>query len=281
MPTKVFIQPEGAKHVFRRPGTAFSLDNIVERPQRLRAVNCGLAAGLARLEALQPLIKPEQQQEQQQDQSDDLIKALEGLALGTPALAPSSSAQPSIVFSAPAPSGLIRSKAVEFVHHPPSDDPEEVRYLDSLVSWVKTCEGKWAAGESEIPAELPQLDLYRASPSDASVRPLSRRRPAANPASCADFCSLPSFARSRRRCALDDDSGCRCRRRRQPSAGLDLGRRPVELGSDSLLRDPTARPSLRRRQPDGLLLREQCRGRGRAWCVDLCARPLTQDVALC
>jgi histone deacetylase HOS3 len=180
MPTKVFIQPEGAKHVFRRPGTAFSLDNIVERPQRLRAVNCGLAAGLARLEALQPLIKPEQQQEQQQDQSDDLIKALKGLALGTPALAPSSSAQPSIVFSAPASSGLIRSKAVEFVHHPPSDDPEEVRYLDSLVSWVKTCEGKWAAGESEIPAELPQLDLYRASPSDASVRPLSRRRPTAD-----------------------------------------------------------------------------------------------------
>lgn len=167
MPTRVFIQPEGAKHVWRRPGTAFSLDNIVERPERLRAVNCGLAAGLARLEAIQRAVKPEQQ-----DQPDDLVKALEGLALGASAAGAENSiglAQPTVIFSRPAPGGLIRSRAVEFIHHPPSDDPTDVRYLDSFVSWVKACEGKWAAGESEIPEELPQLDLYRAPGRRVSV----------------------------------------------------------------------------------------------------------------
>ena len=202
MPTKVFIQPEGAKHVFRRPGAAFSLDNIVERPERLRAVNCGLAAGLARLEAIQPAVEVEQHE---QDQSDDLVRALEGLALGASAAGGSGSsspAQPTVVFSAPAVGGLIRSKAVEFIHHPPSDDPGEVRYLDSLVSWVKTCEGKWATGESEIPAELPQLDLYRASSTNAS--PPSRGRQLIR-SGCFDPRSLPGFSRSCRGGAVNNN----------------------------------------------------------------------------
>lgn len=159
MPSSVFIQPAGQLHRFGRPQPSFSLDNIVERPERLRAVNGGLAAAIARLEAAH---RPAGPKKDTQDGADDLVAALEGLALG--GSASSSTLVPRIVLPAPTPGGLIRSKAVEFIHHPPSDDPQETRYLDSFVSWVKTCEDKWAAKESEIPSDLPQLDLYRACP---------------------------------------------------------------------------------------------------------------------
>lgn len=65
---------------------------------------------------------------------------------------------------------VLRSKAVKFVHEPEEDvvvgeggGQREDRYLEQLTRWGEDAAKRLKEGKSEIPAGLPQGDLYRES----------------------------------------------------------------------------------------------------------------------
>ncbi|CED82375.1 Histone deacetylase complex, catalytic component HDA1 [Phaffia rhodozyma] len=187
-PPAVFLQPRCQKHQFNRPSSKISLSNIVERPARLRAIYVGISAAVARLEHLvstQPInpieIRVEPLRSDPSSTADskeqDLINQLQGLNLSTSSSAPSSilplpsplSRIPQLVFSDPPTDNLILSPAVKFIHAPSNSNVTtgkiEANYLEKLVEWVKCTEDKILKKESEIPEDLPQLDLYLCSES--------------------------------------------------------------------------------------------------------------------
>jgi histone deacetylase HOS3 len=117
---------------------------IVERPERLRAVELGLAAVIARFESvlLQTFTSPE---------PNDLVSALEQMTLAT---GPSKSIP---VVTSSASVNILQHPAVKFVH----GDIDGDVYLQNLQLWAKDSLDKITKGDSEIPEELSQGDLYR------------------------------------------------------------------------------------------------------------------------
>lgn len=158
--TAVFLQKACLQHRYIR---SRDNSNIVERPERLRAVHVGLAAAVARLEEHAGPIANEDTAlpipPQQEEADDELTQALQKLQLSTPSR-PSSLARVPVTFiHSGASVDLLNHAAVKFVH----GDIERDVYLESLKRWVLESQDKVNKGGSEIPEGYSQGDLYRES----------------------------------------------------------------------------------------------------------------------
>jgi histone deacetylase HOS3 len=143
--TAIFLQEACFKHCYIR---SRDMSAVVERPERLRAVHLGISAAMARLQEIEPRGSTD-------SQDDDLAATLERMDLNTTLLEPSSPFF-SIVRNSPA-ANMLNHPAVKFVH----GDIDGDVYLENLQRWAKQSVNVIAKGESEIPDDLSQTDLYR------------------------------------------------------------------------------------------------------------------------
>ncbi|KAH8099559.1 Arginase/deacetylase [Cristinia sonorae] len=148
-PFTVYIQQACLRHQFIR---SKDTSTIVERPERLRAVNVGIAAALARLHLHSRHAQTQVSATDPASKSDDdeLTAALNKLNISQPG--PSTS---NIVKST-ASVDILNNPAVKFIH----GDIERDVYLENLIKWAKESRDAIARGESEIPTGLSQGDLY-------------------------------------------------------------------------------------------------------------------------
>ncbi|KAF8891918.1 histone deacetylase domain-containing protein [Gymnopilus junonius] len=176
----IFIQNACLQHRYIR---SKDLSNIVERPERLRAVHVGLAAAIARLEgsfgsgssrnleAPSPEAIATAAATPNADDTEDLVEVMEKMKLDSSHSGPSSSPSSniatattsSIEFKPPimliqtqATLNILSHPAVKFVH----GDIDGDVYLENLAKWVRESREKIGKGESEIPEGLAQGDLY-------------------------------------------------------------------------------------------------------------------------
>lgn len=128
--------------------------NIVERPERLRAVNIGLSAAIARLhELFSEEASPEAHSIKAETSPDDLVDELTKLSLTQESV---QSTLPVSIVNSDATVDILNHPAVKFVH----GDIERDVYLENLKKWSIDSVEKIRNGESEIPAKYPQGDLY-------------------------------------------------------------------------------------------------------------------------
>lgn len=146
----VFLQEACLQHRFIR---SKDVSNIVERPERLRAVNIGLSAAISRLEAIFP--KNTTGPSDLSDVADDLTAALDKLKL-TPSGTSTQLQVPVKLIKSGAKFQLLSNKAVKFVH----GDIERDVYLENLIKWSKESREKIVQDGTEIPQGLSQGDLY-------------------------------------------------------------------------------------------------------------------------
>lgn len=147
--TGIFLQNACIQHRYIRNQ---DLSNIVERPERLRAVNIGLAAAVARLEAL---MNPESVED-----PNDLAAALGKMNFAessTQSKDESGSGTWKVpIIKSEAKVDILHNAAVKFVH----GDIDGDVYLETLQKWVRESAEKISQGESEIPEGYSQGDLY-------------------------------------------------------------------------------------------------------------------------
>lgn len=159
---KVYLQEACLRHQFIR---SKDTSNIVERPERLRAVDIGVATVLARTadSLIKPVATPAPLATKAKD-ADDLADAIGRLDI---AQAGSSTLRTSAVHvvKSSAKVNILNHAAVKYIH----GDIEGNVYLEKLVKLAKESKEKIAAGESEIPDGLSQGDLYRKFESDHSI----------------------------------------------------------------------------------------------------------------
>jgi len=148
----IFVQNACLQHKYIR---SKDTSNIVERPERLRAINVGLSAAIARLENLFTTSKVTQKGE---SDSDSLVEVMNKLNLESDRTSDSTSGSVAIVQSQ-AIVDILSHPAVKFVH----GDIERDVYLENLSEWIMKSHDKIAKGESEIPEGYSQGDLYRKS----------------------------------------------------------------------------------------------------------------------
>ena len=153
----VFLQDACLKHQYVR---SRDVSTIVERPERVRAVKTGLAVALSRLEGLsftsQSLLSMEASNVDPSN-PDDLAEALDQMTLGTSTTLPSEpKTSPVQIVHSTASVDILNNAAVKFIH----GDIDGDVYLEKLKDWVANSVGKISKGESEIPANLSQGDLY-------------------------------------------------------------------------------------------------------------------------
>ena len=159
----VFLQDASLKHQYIR---SRDVSTIVERPERVRAVKAGLAVALSRLEGLHLTSLSSSSSSVEASNTDpsnpdDLAKALNQMTLETStALSPESRTNPVQIIHSTASVDILNNPAVKFVH----GDVDGDVYLENLRDWVANSINKISKGESEIPSNLSQGDLYRESP---------------------------------------------------------------------------------------------------------------------
>ncbi|KAI0632257.1 Arginase/deacetylase [Trametes polyzona] len=153
--TAVYLQEACLQHRYIRTRDT---SHIVERPERLRAVNVGLAAAVARLEEVAPPASasgPKTTAPAEED-ADELTKALGKLQLTAPSRTPFTTRAPVSINHSEASVDILNHPAVKFVH----GDIERDVYLETLRSWARDSQDKVNKGESEIPEGYSQGDLY-------------------------------------------------------------------------------------------------------------------------
>ncbi|KAJ7876377.1 histone deacetylase domain-containing protein [Mycena olivaceomarginata] len=133
--TAFFLQDACLKHRYIRGDAS----DIFERPERLGAVTLGLAAAISRLEG----------------------EITHGNLTRT-----SSSGPPISVVQSSASADILSHPAVKYVH----GDIDGDVYLENLVTWTRESRAKIDKGESEIPANLSQGDLYLCPESMAAIQ---------------------------------------------------------------------------------------------------------------
>ncbi|PPQ64835.1 hypothetical protein CVT24_008200 [Panaeolus cyanescens] len=151
--TSVFIQNACLQHRYIR---SKDLSNIVERPERLRAVNIGLAAAIARLEELVGLPRAQESNTSGEAAAvapNDLADIMNNLKIGS---SPGPTSPLVGLVNSEATVDILNHTAVKFVH----GDIDRDVYLENLVLWAKASRDKIANGQSEIPEDLSQGDLY-------------------------------------------------------------------------------------------------------------------------
>lgn len=124
---------------------------MVERPERLRAVNLGVAAILARLEGMPT-------PDLEEATPDELANALDRIQISNDTPKPGHVAL-EIVRSL-ASMDVLNNPAVKFVHGDIGGDV----YLENLIKWAKESKQKIADEGCEIPEGMSKGDLYRAYP---------------------------------------------------------------------------------------------------------------------
>ncbi|KAI0344381.1 Arginase/deacetylase [Trametopsis cervina] len=153
-PTAVFLQEACLQHQFIR---SKDVSTIVERPERLRAVNVGIAAAVARIEA--NLARDHSQgggiKSESEIAEEDLTAALQRLNIANHAQYPSASF-PIRITKSDETLNVLSHPAVKFVH----GDIEGDVYLENLISWARQSRNKISSEGSEIPDGLSQGDLY-------------------------------------------------------------------------------------------------------------------------
>jgi len=156
-PTTIYLQEACLRHQFIR---SKDTSNVVERPERLRAVNIGIAAAVARCEEtnVQTTSREDLKDKHGLSASNEdsgLNSALERLTIGNKVLYPSPQLALHVVKSN-ATLDVLNHPAVKFVH----GDIEGDVYLENLIKWAKQSREKIAADGTEIPTGLAQGDLY-------------------------------------------------------------------------------------------------------------------------
>ncbi|KAF9011989.1 histone deacetylase domain-containing protein [Cyathus striatus] len=145
MPAIVFFQNACFQHKYIR---SRDTSNIVERPERLRAVTAGISAAIARLEEVSLDTISKREIINSYD-PDVLVSAMNQMKIE-----PASS--PVIVIQSQATVNLLDNAAVKFIH----GDIEKDEYLENLMSWAKNSKDKIMNEGTEIPREYNQGDLY-------------------------------------------------------------------------------------------------------------------------
>lgn len=151
--TTVFLQDACLQHKYIRTRDS---SHIVERPERLRAVKTGLCAAIARLEETHPVSTSSSEDAISSD-TDSLIAAIENLKLEqaqTDSLLPKG--HPVQLVRSSAKVDILSDSAVKYIH----GDVDGDTYLEKLTEWTRHSIDKISTGQSEIPSELPQGDLY-------------------------------------------------------------------------------------------------------------------------
>lgn len=151
--TTVFLQDACLQHKYIRTRDS---SHIVERPERLRAVKTGLCAAIARLEETHPVSTSSSEDAISSD-TDSLIAAIENLKLEqaqTDTLLPKG--HPVQLVRSSAKVDILSDSAVKYIH----GDVDGDTYLEKLTEWTRHSIDKISTGQSEIPSELPQGDLY-------------------------------------------------------------------------------------------------------------------------
>lgn len=156
--TAIFVQDACLQHRFIRSRDTSA---IVERPERLRAVNIGLAAAMAHLEISDNATKGELNENttsSAESAADDLVAALGRINLAAPVADPlETQSIPVSVVKSLATVDMFSHPAVKFIH----GDIDGDVYLENLKTWARDSHDKILKGESEIPEGLAQGDLYR------------------------------------------------------------------------------------------------------------------------
>jgi histone deacetylase HOS3 len=147
----IFIQNACLQHRYIR---SKDTSNIVERPQRLRAVTVGLSAAISRLDELFLTSAPSSKVTPKPDSDpDDLVEVMNKLKLDSNISKPKS---PVTIVQSQASANILSHPAVKFVH----GDIDGDVHLENLTKWIKESHDKVANGESEIPEGYSQGDLY-------------------------------------------------------------------------------------------------------------------------
>ena len=149
--SSIFLQNACLQHRYIR---SKDLSSIVERPERLRAVNIGLSAAIARIEELFASLNTERSLTAEPD-TDDLAAVMDKLKLDSSS--PSTTSTPVLIVNSQASSNILSHPAVKFVH----GDIDGDVYLENLSKWIKESHDKISEGGSEIPEGYSQGDLYR------------------------------------------------------------------------------------------------------------------------
>jgi len=126
--------------------------NIVERPERLRAVSVGISCAIARLESIQPDYSPNKEQLNDGD-VHHLARTLENMQI-SPINVCTDVAQ---IIKSRATVDILNNVSVKFVH----GDINGNTYLQKLKDWAANSWDAISLNSSEIPEGLPQGDLYR------------------------------------------------------------------------------------------------------------------------
>lgn len=164
----VYLQDACSKHKYIRSRDASA---IVERPERLRFLNMGIAGGIARLEASRDADASIALLNKRQDIGEDLSTALRELSLSSAHQEPGSAPDPfatrpvdvvAIVKPSLNLKDLTQHPAVRMVHAATDDDDTNgaLEHLNRLATWARESEERIRSGESEIPTGFPQGDLY-------------------------------------------------------------------------------------------------------------------------
>ncbi|KAI0055135.1 histone deacetylase complex protein [Artomyces pyxidatus] len=160
--TAVFIQDACLQHRYIRTRDT---SHIVERPERLRAVKIGLAAAIARFEHIyhpkphseEPAASPIDTESITGSDADALADAIGRLKLvSSIEEIPLHKSLPIRVIRSSAKVDILNNAAVKYVH----GDIEGDVYLEKLQAWARDSITKISGGQSEIPAEYSQGDLY-------------------------------------------------------------------------------------------------------------------------
>jgi histone deacetylase HOS3 len=151
--TAIFLQDACLQHKYIRTRDS---SHIVERPERLRAVKIGLSAAIARLEESLP-VTTSATAGAGDSEADSLVEAIENLRLEQDsAKFHLPKGHPVQVVQSSANVNILDHPAVKYIH----GDVDGDVYLEKLVKWARQSVEKISDGQSEIPSELPQGDLY-------------------------------------------------------------------------------------------------------------------------
>ncbi|KAL9711404.1 histone deacetylase [Leucoagaricus gongylophorus] len=149
--TTIFLHDVCLQHKYIR---SKDKSNIVERPERLRAVSVGVSCAIARLESIQPNSRSDNEQLNDGDVRH-LARSLEKMHIGISSPVDSCTSVVQIVKSR-ATVDVLNNAAVKFVH----GDTEKDIYLKKLKEWAANSSDAISLNSSEIPKDLPQGDLY-------------------------------------------------------------------------------------------------------------------------
>ena len=150
---KIYLQEACLRHQFIR---STDTSTIVERPERLRAVNIGIAAVMARMSGRVVMSQGSGHTETPKEgqSEDDLAAAIGRLNIASP----NDHAHPSDVelVKSSAKLNILNHAAVKFIHGDIGGDV----YLAKIIALAKESREKIASGDSEIPDGWSQGDLY-------------------------------------------------------------------------------------------------------------------------